>query len=1238
MPELRYKFTATLTALTHLRIGDGGILKGRVIQEAREGEPDTEPEVVTVFTGKNNKPYLPGTSLKGWLRAFAESSGMPGERVERLFGFQKPGSQEDDDSSRGALLRLFDAFHEGDPVFSSEDPIGDYWCGARHTCVASHVVIDRRTRGASHSLLFFEEFVPAGSSFKLTFELLRPVKADEALEFDNDAAHFLALLKHFEQAGGGAARLGSSSVDDWGRVQLTDLKVSSINEAALRVWLGNNNFTAPPMKEWQTGQMNALAEKAEIPESLRREITIPLTIEFEAGFICNDPSRARQKEEAEEGGKGNFEPTRTPEGKPYLPHSSLRGALRSQAEKILRTRRGQDVANPAEPPGSPGALPIIHDTSDRAKLDAIPLLFGAPGIRSVIHFRNQRSSPAEEPLTHELVGLDRFSGAVGKRKFKARYFWQPKIMIEIVLDMAALDWASERDKRRQSASLVLFAQALRDLAEGLVPLGFGAAKGWGRCKATIAPAQGVEALPEDCPAREFFAAGFTPQPRSEIAIIPDLTAQRSKSAGENQFFNPYHFHPTMPRDHTGEPTLEDLKTSNPAKLTLDRYHDGLLTGYLDCLLTADTPLVIGAKQSPVKSEPTPVDLFRRTWNGKEQVTIPATSLRGMISSHFEALTKSALRVLDNEFYSVRKEMAESLSAIGVVLKFGDKWFIKPLCLPTFNLHDRPLDPAWKKLLPNPILKVYNGNTTTQIAGATWIQANPTWMPGKPLVNRGIRLPLTWNPAGDDVLPLAAVHLKPGKRSDYRVAAEPGHIQQTGILRTLGHLEDRDMPRNKTHELFIPAPNLNTYFQNATANTPGLVTLPPEVVQTFERIAQQMTDQHRPQEEQIVRPFEPVGTRPPRWVGGKACPLKLQAGDLVYFSIEGSVTALAVKEISFSSIWRQAVPLTAFQFFARIDCDLLPMSNARLANRKDCDVPITPAEKLFGFVEMREKEDKDKPLKTLASRLRFTDAVYTNNLGNDPWYTEARKWKILSTPKPPSAALYFYDSVAGQYIPKKELGHDCEKKKHRPQGRKFYLHHDIAADQFDTDDAPWCSKSEPDDKNNDQRMSVRPIRRCAQFRFRIHFENLTDVELNLLYTVLRPAPEVRYKLGLGRPLGLGTVRLDPSATAMIVRVGDRYSDVNLMQHLSQHMDVRALANHGLADAAFLALTAVKYKGVEYPRVDDGNRAPADRESELFRWFVANDDLNRGHPPASVAMKSLKGHPVVEPLPMHELTRR
>lgn len=79
------------------------------------------------------------------------------------------------------------------------------------------------------------------------------------------------------------------------------------------------------------------------------------------------------------------------------------------------------------------------------------------------------------------------------------------------------------------------------------------------------------------------------------------------------------------------------------------------------------------------------------------------------------------------------------------------------------------------------------------------------------------------------------------------------------------------------------------------------------------------------------------------------------------------------------------------------------------------------------------------------------------------------------------------------------------------GRKFYVHHNGWRDAID----------KPRDKNN---CSVQVLDAQNEFSFEVFFENLTDWELGLLLYCLELEPHLAHKLGMGKPLGFGSVKI------------------------------------------------------------------------------------------------------------------
>lgn len=94
----------------------------------------------------------------------------------------------------------------------------------------------------------------------------------------------------------------------------------------------------------------------------------------------------------------------------------------------------------------------------------------------------------------------------------------------------------------------------------------------------------------------------------------------------------------------------------------------------------------------------------------------------------------------------------------------------------------------------------------------------------------------------------------------------------------------------------------------------------------------------------------------------------------------------------------------------------------------------------------------------------------------------------------------------------------------PQGGKFYLHtHDAASEPWKARQSNPPTKAEMD--GIDRKAAARILAPDVTFRFTIDFDNLTDIELRILCFALRPTRKFRHKIGLGKGLGLGSVRVD-----------------------------------------------------------------------------------------------------------------
>jgi hypothetical protein len=584
--------------------------------------------------------------------------------------------------------------------------------------------------------------------------------------------------------------------------------------------------------------------------------------------------------------------------------------------------------------------------------------------------------------------------------------------------------------------------------------------------------------------------------------------------------------------------------------------------------------------------------------------------------------------------------------VGRVQRRGEDYLIEPLTLPVLSKDgtgDFQVPPEWQKAFEGAALRECLAayvNRYREIGGrdhkrrivydrdsfldrckpaSGGIADHDLWR-AEPRVNAQLQL--------NAVIParIQGLHVRRKHLIGQDLRAEPRQCTERragdieGCLRVLG-IEDRDteLPtKNKKHELFIPRPT--------TPREP--IPIPPPVLERFARL---LLDRAR---EDDKYPFFPKGYeryRPDKdQLAGKT-PWRPAHGMLLFFDIEDTPEGLRVKELSFSSIWRREVPGNAYDYFKKIDPDLLPWGTSGRTG-------LTPAEALFGAVEQQKQETQGR---NLASRLRFHDALPEYQEGQDQVrLSPAVTLKTLGSPKPPSPALYFHpEGQRGTYVSKSALNAEI----HRPNGRKVYLHH--PREQIDA--AGWQSL-DTDPANNKLKLCCRPIAAGEVFWFHIDFDNLTRAELALVGTALRPSEDFRHRLGLGKPLGLGTVEASVEAVMIVDRkarygpelenMKDRYRPLYCRtggdpQHwpprYRQTVTAEAIAGASALNAllndrslidetTFQQLLAAGESGRLEPGVPvhpplTENQLPRDTsraeqiklETEHFRWFVAND---------------------------------
>lgn len=147
----------------------------------------------------------------------------------------------------------------------------------------------------------------------------------------------------------------------------------------------------------------------------------------------------------------------------------------------------------------------------------------------------------------------------------------------------------------------------------------------------------------------------------------------------------------------------------------------------------------------------------------------------------------------------------------------------------------------------------------------------------------------------------------------------------------------------------------------------------------------------------------------------------------------------------------------------------------------------------------------------AGRIFFEDADLEP--GQQNVYMEITSPKILSGPKATTYQHYLEPTSTGR---PQHWGVRSVKLR----GYKLYWHRDTQKQ----DDYHWCERKIIKDS---QHTIIHPINPYKKFRGRIRFDNLSDIELGALLFVLNLPEPCRHKLGMGKPLGLGSVKIIPN---------------------------------------------------------------------------------------------------------------
>lgn len=445
---------------------------------------------------------IPGTAIGGVLRSTATRI------APRLFGetglckalLAKDGkdSAQPHNDGKPCKCAVCDLFGEINPSEDEEVGRASRLLVAHSKTTSAQrrirdgVGIERSSRTSARAAhaKFDLETVPRGIGFNLRLELEDASDIHQRL--------LAAVLAEWQE---GRLWLGGHVARGLGAFDLTDLKVVtrdlSDDDALVEFLKSDKPWESETIDDdWLDSQLAAARKDIQSPDEIaglaHSFVSLKFDLRFKDLFLTNDTVLSTRS------GFDHaplLEVMTDKQSAAILPGSGLRGVLRSQAERIARTLVTLGTDGPEEfgrkcpacdPLQRPKSLAqdtplascdsllksVLRRPTDEATDKDLCLacsLFGSTRRGSRFIVEDAFSQQNLSKKVSDFLAIDRFTGG-GKdgAKFDAVALWQPVFTVRLHIENPA-DW--------ELGWLLL---ALRDVADGLVPIGFGGAKGFGR--------------------------------------------------------------------------------------------------------------------------------------------------------------------------------------------------------------------------------------------------------------------------------------------------------------------------------------------------------------------------------------------------------------------------------------------------------------------------------------------------------------------------------------------------------------------------------------------------------------------------------------------------------------------------------------------------------------------------------------------------------------------------------------
>lgn len=651
------------------------------------------------------------------------------------------------------------------------------------------------------------------------------------------------------------------------------------------------------------------------------------------------------------------------------------------------------------------------------------------------------------------------------------------------------------------------------------------------------------------------------------------------------------------------------------------WHDGssggaLLSGEIRCELEAVTPLLPGNVRYKVEEADQGklgIDHFQDL-NKKKQIAEPlrlddgrvvisGSAIKGMIRQSLGALTAAPMERVNEHHFSYRPNLDFNMGVI-------ERFVVRPAL----------------------VGKARNGGWDIQVfgdaRGALFVRKEAEEFIRSAAVNGEIvgtveGVERERKPAQGNRPPKITNHLVPVKGGSYkfshRLALYRGGIDGEGLLAAAFNIG----PGERVNGRVVCKEKAQTVCRGPFTYDLALV---PRAGYTTLELSAQVYQRYLEDQRKVLANHEsghltahPLDVDIAAVENGIKANAEFATGQLIYVEVEtdaeGKVT-FASKVVScghhfryrwaYTSSVRKKNGLEPRDCLSPLACEL-PPSDPK-APKDVCPEELTGARLLFGYVN----DPKTNPIgkgvyERLAGRIAINHAV---SIGVPKFLGEGKGYclplKILGQPKPSAWEFYLRQPKEGNTPPLTygDLPGDAGGEL---RGRKFYRHQKSVS----TSDIKAASSEERD---SEQATLARFI--CApgtRFKFAIRFMRLRYWELGALLAVLEPhllkpgsKPErYAHKLGLGRPLGMGSVRITRKQVLLREeKDAEFFREAGCEQRIVKSIEALQERNPGTVDAWLEAHDASSGKRLGYPRAwTTVDRKPCET---IFAWHT---DLRR-----------------------------